>query len=216
MMASVDAEDPSPAGGTGAHGGAALCAWDVAIPLVTNRFMLWDLAKVWSISGLFLLAVIGVIVMRGPGPRPWGLVLGIPFFVSLGLFVLSLVVCVLFFFNRYLARFELRAGGAWFQSVRWTRKLTRAVNTGDLVLGILAARPQVAAAGLLAEVQKDLFVPWGDVRKVTVFAGPRVITLSNSWRPLLRLHCPTAEVFDAALAAVREQVPRHGGRLRRG
>lgn len=214
-MASADAEHPSPGGESGADGGATLCAWDVGIPLVNNRFMLWDLAKVWSIAGLFLLAFIVVLEVADPGPRPLGVILGIPFFVSLGLFVLSLVVCVLFFFNRYLARFDLRADGAAFQSVRWTRQMTRAANAGDFVLGILAARPQVAAAGLLAEVQKDLFVPWGDVRKVTVFPGPRVITLSNSWRPVLRLHCPTAEVFERALAVVREQVPRHGGSLSR-
>jgi hypothetical protein len=211
--APTDVDDATPEDGESR--GSSLYAWDAAIPLVTNPFMLWDLLKLWSISGMALLLVIAVLQLADPGPRPFSVVLVIPVAVSLGLFALSLVVCLVFLLNRFFARFDLRTDGVQFQTVRWTRKLSRAVSIGNLALGVLALRPQAIGAGLLADVQRDLFLPWGEIRKVTVFPRLHTLTLSNSWRPVLRLHCSTGQVFETALAVVREQVVGHGGTLSR-
>jgi len=68
---------------------------------------------------------------------------------------------------------------------------------------------------VLANVQRVVFLKWSEVRKVTFFPGQRVMTLSNSWRPVVRLHGPDDEVYERIRLLLKTKVPEGGGSLSR-
>ncbi|MBN1543115.1 hypothetical protein JW992_13315, partial [candidate division KSB1 bacterium] len=122
-------------------------------------------------------------------------------------YALTLFISLTVFFNRYWVRFTLDEDGVLYESVRWSRKVSGAINAGAVVLGLLAAMPAAAGAGLMARSRQTVFLPWNRVRKVRCFDRFRVITLSNSWRPFLRLHCPTDEHYAQAQEKIRMALP---------
>ncbi len=71
--------------------------------------------------------------------------------------------------------------------------------------GILTGSPAVTGAGLLAESEKCLFIPWADVSTVKVNEGSRVITVRGaSSTKTIALYC-TPDNFHEVRTLVRKQ-----------
>jgi len=130
-------------------------------------------------------------------------------------YVLSLVIALVLYMNRYFVRTVLSDEGINSELVKWSGKLGKAVAAGNLVIGVLTTSPTAAGAGLLADVQRSVFVPWKGIHKITRFPSHRVITVSNSWRPVIRLHCPNDEIYRRAQELLETRVPEAGGSLKR-
>jgi len=199
--------DPPPADGQ--------LAWTAAIPMVNNPFFLWDMAKLWGISCSFLFLLMFGLWVVEQTPQALQFAFIIPTAMFAGFFVFSLLIALVFFFNKYYAQIVFSDDGIAYDLVRWTRKLGKAVTAGSIVLGVIAGAPQVVGAGLLAEAQRSLVLPWGDIKKVTFFPRMRVITLSNSWRPVIRLWCPDDDVYAMAKEQIEKQVAANDGSLNR-
>jgi hypothetical protein len=105
--------------------------------------------------------------------------------------------------------------GVKFELVRWTGKLSKAVAAGNIIIGVLKSAPGAVGAGVLANVQRSVFMKWPEIRKVTFFPRQRVVTLSNSWRPVVRLHCPDDEIYEQLRVLLETKVPEGGGTLSR-
>lgn len=206
-----------PAPETAAESGSenVLLAWEVGIPMVTNPFFLWDMAKLWGIScGVLFLIMCGIwLPSRDDDLLRFAFI--VPSFAFVGFFLFSMLIALVFFFNRYYALIVLSTEGVSYEMARWSRTLSRAVSNGNIVLGVLTASPQGIAAGMVGEMQRSVLMEWGDIRKVSFFPGLGAITLSNSWRPVLRLRCPTDELFARARQVIEREVPANGGTLRR-
>jgi hypothetical protein len=177
-----------------AGGDAATLRFETVIPLVTNPFLWADMLKV---LGLVYVLLFGFMlwILRD---EPWDEV--VPAWRVVTLCVLAVLallqfVCLVVFRNGFGARFTLDAKGVGYESGR------RAARVGTWI-GILFRSPSVTGASLLAETQSTMLMPWKDVRKVTAFPRRKVITLSNSWRPVLRVYCPDEETYQRALAFV--------------
>lgn len=168
--------------------------FDVAIPLVTNPWIWVDTAKALGVAYAALLALMFWILRDEPWDDVWPAWRVVTLCV-LGVLVLLLVASLVVFRNRIVARFTLDERGATYESGRATARVATTV-------GLLSLNPLVAASGLLADSQSALFLPWRDVRKVTVFPAWKVITLSNRWRPVLRLYCVDGPTFERARAVV--------------
>jgi hypothetical protein len=110
--------------------------------------------------------------------------------VVFGLFLLAAVIV---FGNRYQASFAVGPAGALAQSGGREKTVNR--------VAMLA----VAGAGLLAASREVTAIAWHDVERITVHRRERVVTLSSSWRTLLRLHC-TAQNFDEVAARVERYI----------
>ena len=192
-----------------------LLAWDAAVPMVGDRFFMWDMAKLWGISCGFLFILMLVLAAVEQSVHGFRFAFIIPACMFGGFYILSMLIALIFYLNKYYSRTVFDEKGVTSELVKWSGKLSKAVAAGNIVLGLIKGSPTAVGAGLLADVQRSVFVSYRDIRKVTFFPGIRVMTVSNSWRPVLRLHCPTAEVYEKARELLETKVPEGGGTLTR-
>ncbi|MHB1132918.1 MAG: zinc ribbon domain-containing protein [Chloroflexota bacterium] len=173
--------------------------WSRRVPLLTNRFILWDFAWVFGVSVGALYLIVAVMGLFAEGE----LVLLPP---EVGLIVLAilgglfLVATLLVLGNGYNMVFTLDGEGVTWRSGRRERNLGRLAWFVGL-LALLQGRPGLLGAATLAQSQEGDGIAWRSLHAVKVYPGPRVISLSNSWRAVLRLYC-LPENFEA----VKERV----------
>ncbi|NLE73043.1 MAG: hypothetical protein GX604_00190 [Actinobacteria bacterium] len=181
--------------------------WSRDIRLVTDRFILKDVVMVFVIAVVVAeLLVAGTSFLLGRGvlwmpPHIMGLIL--VFVLALSIFAAGVVLG-----NRITMAFLVTpVGVAWGTGSRQKK-----VDRTAAAVSMLAGSPTAAGASLLAVAQESGLLPWEEIRKVTAFPGPGVITLSNSWRPVLRLYVPAGEYEEVAALvdryAVRAKEPR--------
>jgi len=164
-------------------------SWEQYIPL-TDRFMLYDLLKVFVASVAIMQALL-LVMSSFIGEDP----VVLPVQIYLILFAifssLYLFVALAIFRNKFWASFALASEGALYQMGLRERKINRLV----LGLSLLFRRPGPTGASLLAISQESGMVEWKDIYRVKIHPRERVVALSNSWRTVLRLYC-LAENFD--------------------
>jgi hypothetical protein len=174
-------------------GPPAVIAWKKKIPLLTNLFMLKDLALVFGIVGTGMLAFM-LLISEG---KDVGQMLGV-WALCMGIIVVLLVIaCLVVLLNRMNLEFKVDHKGILMSMGKRERKL----NTLTTVVGLLAGSAQAAGAGLLAKSREDFFVAWRDVRKVTVYRKKKVIALNVGLLTPLRVYC-TDENFAAVEQAI--------------
>lgn len=170
--------------------------WTYKVPLLTSRFMLWDFLRVILLSVVAMYAIVavgGLIVERELIILPPQV-----FFLTTGIMFALFVVTSLLLGNYQGARFNVGPKGVEYRA----EKRERSMNKLVVVVGLLARNPTTAGAGTLAMTRERLFLPWASVQRVVVHRRERVISLHNSWRTVLRLHCPP-ELFDEVVASVQ-------------
>lgn len=172
--------------------------WEVNMPLVNNRFMLYDIAKVWGITGLVMGGLVGLIMFYQGNMRSLVTALPVLGLVILGLFALCILVMLGFFGNRYPMEFLLSPQGLVFTSLSQRGKWA---NRSAVVLGLMGGKPGLAGAGLLAMSRENEGFSWEEVQRIKVYPEIRVITLMDSWHVVARLFC-TPRNFEAVRDAV--------------
>jgi hypothetical protein len=177
-----------------------LLSWQIDIPLINNRFMLLDSAKVIAISGAIMWAVVALmslIVSGEPLLLPLTFVALIMAIVS----VLFLVSCLILL-NRWGFTNTLSDEGVGYTSGGREKKVNRAVFG---FLALLSGKPGPLGGVLIAGSQEDGFYHWSDLYRVNAHPGPKVISLRNSWRVVYRLYC-TPEVYAQAVEICERKV----------
>lgn len=170
--------------------------WRYDIPLLTSRFMLWDFLRVTLLSAalMYLIVIVaGLVFGQELILLPWqvpAIIVG----VLLGLFVLASLLLG----NRQGARFAVDPKGVEYHAEKRESRMNRIVAT----VGALMGSPTTAGAGALAMSREHLHLEWEGIREVRYYPSARVIAIRNSWRTMLRLHCPP-ELYDDVAAAVR-------------
>ncbi len=179
--------------------------WQIDMPLLNNRFLLYDLCKVVVITGVVFFLLLTGISLATPGRFKLETLADLAKITGLGmlgLLILLVLVCLLFFFNYFPMRFQLSPKGALVESMstrgKWGNRLA-------VVLGALSGKPGVAGAGLLGMSQETVSLEWPEVYRLKVHPEVRVISLLNSWRVVFRLYC-TPDNFGEVLASVQEWV----------
>lgn len=164
--------------------------WVAEMPLATDRFLLYDLAKVILWTGA-LIAGGGTVVALAMGGaseplEDWLAMLEILAWILAGFGLLFLLITVVFFGNRYRARMTVEAAGLSWESLSrragWSGKAA-------VLAGALAGNPTVAGAGLLAVSRQSVSIVWDDVKRVRCHPRLSVISIMNGWRVVLRLYC---------------------------
>jgi hypothetical protein len=160
--------------------------WEIAFPLLTNRFFLYDMAKLlfWTfliVNGLML--TIFLIQREFDALLPMVQLSGL---IILGFALLAAAITAVIFGNRFPTRFAVRPDGVFYESLSGRAST---LNRAAIVAGILAGKPGAAGAGLLAASQETGGIIWHDVRTVHEYPNQCVISLMNSWRVVLRLYC---------------------------
>lgn len=169
--------------------------WTYRIPILTSRFMLWDFARVTaiSVSMMYLLvALMGWVVDGEPALLP----LRVPLMVGGILLALFFIVGVLMG-NRFTMTFAVKPDGVTYSSGSREKRRNRAA----VLFGALGRNATTTGAGFLATAGEQGGWKWRDLYSARYFPRQRVISLRNSWRTVLRLHC-TAEDYERVRAAV--------------
>lgn len=172
-----------------------LLMWPAKVRTLANRQLWKGLALAFG-SGAALVCVIFLFV----GSGSTGLLVGGGLF--LGIMALAAVVCaVIDLFGGLGVTFALTTEGV--RSV--AGKGSAAASDAAVILGALTGTMSALGAGLLAQSEKNAFIPYGDVRKIKAGAGSRYVLIKGGFldKPI-GLYC-TAENYDLALKILRER-----------
>jgi hypothetical protein len=172
--------------------------WSYRIPLINNRFILWDYFRALAATFAIVIAIILGLVIFTEDVRLRdlaGMELVLP--GVFGVFLIVSLIAALILGNHFNATFTLDKDGVVFE----TGGRERTIGRLGLVLAILSGRPGLAGAGLVAASREVERHAWNEVRRVRVYRGPRVVCLSDSWHCFMRLYCPP-DLFDEVVQRV--------------
>lgn len=179
--------------------GSPAYAWQASFPLLTNRFFLWDMGKLFFFTGLIIALLLTLMLLAVGNPSAIPPLMLLMALLMAGFILLTLLVCVLWFGNRFHALFAVNSEGAM---VEVARDRDKAANRLAVVLGILRGNMAATGAGLLAVSEEAKRIEWSEVRHVLYYPDARVISIKNSWRVVVRLYC-TSENYEQVAEAVR-------------
>ncbi|MDO8847092.1 MAG: hypothetical protein Q7W51_01715 [Coriobacteriia bacterium] len=190
LMSGADEAAPVEPGATG-----ETIEWEYRVPLLTSRFMLYDFIKVIILSVLIMYVLVAVMGWFVDGEFVW-----MPpqvFLIASGAMAGLFTIACLLLGNHVTMQFSVGPDGVGYASGTREKKWNRAA----IIVGALAGSATAAGAGLIASSQEEGGWPWAELHRANEYPGPRVITLRNSWRAVLRLHC-TPENYEQVRAAV--------------
>lgn len=174
--------------------------WEHNVALLTNRFVLFDLFKIMSITYALIVVLFSLLGLL-TGEMGLGWQMAQVFAVVVPLIALSLMfIMLVFYVNRMPVRYTLNSKGVTSEILG---KRSRWTNRTGIVLGLLSANPTVAGASLLAKSRETTFYRWRDLHKAAYYPAAHTITLFNGWRSVARLHC-TPEQYPEVASAVRK------------
>jgi Zn-dependent protease with chaperone function len=179
--------------------------WTCSFPLATSRFLLWDTLKLLVWTGLILYLILAGIGLFAHGAgaaflATAGMIAGL---CMAGFGFLFLAIMLIFFGNRYTARFAVSRRGVAYATVSRRARLS---SRAAIVAGVLAGSAQTAGAGLLAASRESGRYSWADLRSVKEYPAHCVLSLCNSWRCVLRLYC-SPENYAMVRDLVRAYLP---------
>jgi hypothetical protein len=170
--------------------------WELDVPLLTHPVMLKNFVTLWIVSGVIMLALVGGIVGVREGIKAFVAIAEMILLIIGGLSVLSLLVMLVVFGNRMRMAFAIDDRGIVARVVDSRAKVA---NRLAAVVGVVAGRPGVAGAGLIAMHDEERTAVWSGIAEARYDPRRYTITLRNAWRPILHVYCTSANYEQAAL-----------------
>ena len=168
--------------------------WETRIRILTNPTVWTSMLLALGIPGVLLGIFVAVIAKRPEYALlvPLGLLS-----ILFGIFIM--VGLVIDLFGGFKAVFFLTSHGV--RSV--AGKGAKAASTAAALAGIFSGNPGLAGAGLLAESEQNVFIPWKDITKLKVKTWRRFIMVKREWgyKPI-GLYC-TPENFSQVMEIFR-------------
>jgi hypothetical protein len=178
--------------------------WETDITLLSNPLFVKQLALVTIGAGLLMAFLLAFIFAATGEFDAIPMMVLISFLSIVGLGVLLFLVTLVFFGNRTSVRFTVDEKGAYWETID---KRAKTLNRLTILVGILGRSPQTAGAGTLAAAREKEFFSWSQLSLVEESRRHLMITLRNSWRPVMMLIC-LPENFDTVLKYVSSRVER--------
>ncbi len=177
-------------------------SWEADIGLVTNPLILRQLVTAPAIAGLIMFALLSFIFAVAGEWESIPMILFISLLTAGALAALMLLVAVLFFGNRFRARFAVDEKGF---SVETVDRRARAANRLAVAMGVLGRNPGPAGAGVAGMARERESYSWRGIAAATYHPGWRGIALRNHWRTVAFLAC-TPTNYEQVAACVRAHV----------
>ncbi len=165
---------------------AEATTWEKDITILSNPLILKQMFMVVAGSGLFMAFVLTVILAATGDYRDIPAMLLVSLLTASGLGLLLVMVTLIFFRNKTRVRFTIDDRGALWQTIDSRSKTASKLA---LIAGILGRNPAVAGAGALSISRETEFIRWKEIASATFNPGQKIITLNNSWRPVMMLVC---------------------------
>lgn len=178
--------------------------WETDLPLFST-YMLRQWSFAMLATALVMVLLLGTLFAA---QGEWDVLPMLGFMVvaiSGGLWLLGLIIMALMFRGRFHVRYTLSDDGILQESVE---PLAKQANRAAIILGILARKPGLLGAGLIARSRESEAVNWKGAFTAVAQPERHLIALRNSWRTVMFLQC-TAENFAEVLERVNLSMQRN-------
>ena len=146
--------------------------WETRIRVLTNPSVWTSMLLALGIPSV-LLGIFFAVIAKRP---EYALLVPLGF-MSILFGIFFLVALVIDLFGGFKAVFFLTTHGV--RSV--AGKGARAASTVAVLAGVLAGKAGAVGAGLLAESEQNVFIPWKDITKIKVKTWRRYILVKREW-----------------------------------
>jgi hypothetical protein len=171
--------------------------WYQEMPIMRNRFLWWDLLKIGPILPIATFAILAWdgFVAGGTGSEMW--IVGLACATSLAACVVGVVGSSIVYGDRWGCTYRIDASGVSWEAGARERKVADA-------LGEVATRiANITGRGGRRSLSRDVGgMTWRTIRRATFHPAERVISISNSWRVVVRLYV-LSDDWDAVADWVR-------------
>lgn len=185
---------------TGTQERTSFLSWHVQMPLLTNRFFLYDMVKLFFWTGLILFAILSCISIASGHPGQIPGIAAVGCIILGGIAFLFVLISLVFFGNRWPMAFLVAPAGISYESQSRRGKIA---NRVAIVAGALTGNPGAVGAGLLAASREEGMLLWREIRRIKANPDLRSISVMNSWRVVVRLYC-TPENFTEVVNLVQQ------------
>ncbi|MDP2832387.1 MAG: hypothetical protein Q8Q28_03640 [Pseudomonadota bacterium] len=178
--------------------------WETDLPLF-SAYML----RQWSLAMLATALVMGLLLgTLFAAQGNWDALPMLGLMVagaSGGLWVLGLIIMAVLFRGRFHVRYTLSDAGILQETVE---PIAKKANRAAIILGVLARKPGLAGAGLIARSREFEAVNWKGAFNAVTQPERHLITLRNGWRTVMFVQC-TAENFAEVMERVSQSMQQH-------
>lgn len=174
--------------------------WEIKIPLITNPMILLDTVKVFGIAFL-IIALLFFIIFGMQGEMETLLpLLGMFGIIFGGLIILSMLVMVIIFGNKFHCRFTISPEGILFENVD---KRSKFLNRAAVGTGFLTGSASTMGAGLTAQATEVIGIEWQNIARADFNPRRKAISIANTWRKVMIVYC-TQENWQEVSATIKE------------
>jgi len=183
--------------------------WVAPFPIWHNRVVIQQLALVFIIPLLVLLAILVLILWPPDGEKL--LLMGRIVAITGGIFLaLLLAGTAVVSAGGYEMEYRVGEQGIGGRPHGRTARKNRLIN----LLLVLSGRPSAMGAGMLAQSRQVEYVAWKDVGRIEADPRQRTIALYRGRRPLMVVACDDAH-YEAVLQEARTALARNQDRARK-
>lgn len=174
--------------------------WSIDVPIFKNAIILKQLGIAIGIP--FGLLLIFFFIISKPEDRIYTLY---AFGVILILFFLTYLFILLIYKGKYSVSFSMDGKGIQSFTQADMAKKNKIVNSLTLGLGLLAGKPSVAGAGVLANSKQSIGLKWNKIKKVKY--NPRQSTILLRGNPVenIGVFC-TPENYELIEAFIKNRL----------
>jgi hypothetical protein len=179
--------------------------WAAEVPLLSGDILRRDL--LWVVLASPMILLITILSFAGFSLdrkfyldilESFPIVLGIPMVI---LTLLFFFVAILIYRGSYPAQFCIDASGVSMSTAWENHQLNQWVKR----IGLLVGSFSVVGAGLLSQSSENTNFGWKDIHRVDFDSNRYIITVRNTWRPILRLYC-NSYFFPEAVRFTQERL----------
>ncbi len=174
--------------------------WSIDVPIFRNAVILKQLGVAIGIP--FGLLLIFFVIISKPENRIYSLY---AFGLILLLFFLTYSFIMLTYKGKYSVSYEMDAQGIKSYYQPEMRKKNRIVNGLTVGLGLLAGKPSVAGAGLLADSKQSVGLKWNKIQRVKYNPKQNTILLRGNPMENIGVFC-APENYPLVEAYIRNKL----------
>jgi len=161
-------------------------SWQIEIPLINNRFILWNVTKGCILSLLLLFVILGSILGLVNGMKGVEFALIACGWVFLFIMVISVFTLLVVLGNKYPLEFTLDDQGITMKSQSGRAK---GIHRLTLILGLLGQNMGAIAAGGSARAGEMFVCPWKDIKSVKLYPGKKVVAAKQNFIQTMYVFC---------------------------
>ncbi|AEE95508.1 hypothetical protein [Mahella australiensis] len=173
---------------------SAIFRWEISIPILTNRFIMGQMAMLLGIPILIIVVLVFAMSAARGGIQLESL---FNVFVLLALLLgMSAILVITIYGNRSHAVFEIGENGIRQYPAKRTAKKNALVNSILFFAGLIFGKPGYAGTALIAHSTNSASIRWEDMRKLRFYPKQKAIAVGNKRRTVLVVYCTSENYCD--------------------